>query len=577
MAEALAVDPLVVAVLARKFQAISRDMASIVHRTARSSLLQNGDFATGVLDDRRRILSQDEGLPLMAYGYTRMLAALVERFGDDIGPGDVFLHNDPFAGNNQAQDTGVFRPVFVDGELQWWTAAKGHLADWGGERLGGYNAGATEVWAETIRIPPLRIVRGGETVHDVWAMLLANTRLPRLVAGDIHALMAACATGEARLRELVARYGVPSLRLHADDLLRRTARRLGAEIAALPDGTYRGAAAWRQPADITPREQVAHVAVTIAGDRMVVDFAGTDPQSPRYYNGVIATTYSAAMATLLMLFDPDSPHNEGVERCIEIHVPEGSFLNARAPAPSVMGNFVANDVVAEALMKALAPVLAPRVTAGWGRGLNASVGNPRATDEAEPFFALPLLTNKPGGGGTEGCDGWSAIGPLTCGGAFAFDDYETFEAGFPIRLLRHELWPGSAGAGRWRGGFGVDVAYEVRAPSVLMSFGEDADRPFALAGGRPGAGNVLRVRAPGAPPVDVPANDAVTLAARSIVEARNAGGGGFGDPREREPELVLLDVRNGLVSRDEARDVYGVALSDDGRFVDARATRRLRG
>lgn len=567
------VDPLIVAILAKKLQSISKEMARVLELTARSSLLKNGDFSSGVLDAHRRILTQDEGLPLMAYGYSTMLESLVATFGDEIGPGDVFVHNDPFSGNNQAQDTAVFRPIFTGSELRFWVAAKGHLADWGGARLGGYNPDAVDVWQETIRIPPLKIVDRGRLRPDVWQLLLANTRLPTLVEGDLRALIAACGIGERRLVELRERYGGDVLLSHLEELLGRTEARARMQIRAIPDGQYVSDAQWILPGGEAPR--VARLVATVADERIRLDYTGTDPQSSRYYNAVFATTYSAAMAALLMLFDPDIPHNEGFERAIEIVVPEGTFLNAAFPAPNVMGNFVANDVVSETIMKALGAGLPDRVTAGWGRGLNANFGG-KHPDTGETFFGLPLLTNKCGGGGTRGCDGWPAIGLLTCGGAFAFDDYEEFEATFPVRLLQHELWAGSPGAGRWRGGHGVQTSYVVELPSVLTTFGDGADEPFGLFGGLAGKRNDFRVELPDGRRENVPPNGSVDLPADSVVISHNSGGGGFGSPLERVLEDVGDDVRNELLSPEQARALYGVEFEPSTYAVDPERSALLR-
>jgi N-methylhydantoinase B len=566
-----ATDPLLVAIVGKKLQSISREMTRVLERTARSSLLHNGDFSSGLLDDRRRILTQDEGLPLMAYGYSSMLDSVVETFGDDIEPGDVFIHNDTFSGNNQAQDTAVFRPVFERGELRWWAAAKGHLADWGGSRLGGYNPEATDIWQETIRIPPLRIYRRGALCKDVWELLMANTRLPLLIGGDLRALVAACEIGARRLLELRDRHGGEVLREHIDDLLDRTAERVRADVLELPEGEFASEASWRIPQG---GALVARLRATIRDGRMTLDYSGTDPQCTHYYNGVYATSYSAAMATLLMLFDPEIPHNEGFERSIEVIIPPGSFLNAEYPAANVMGNFVANDVVSETIMQALAEPLRGQVTAAWGRGLNANFGG--TLPGGETFFGLPLLTNKCGGGGTQGSDGWGSIGLLTCGGAFAFDDYETYEATFCSRLVKHEYWPESAGAGEFRGGHGAETHYTVEPESLLTTFGDGDAEPFGLAGGTAGKANNFVVRMPDGGEVTVPPNGSVEMPGGALVISHNSGGGGFGDPARRPAERVLRDVLDGLLSRETAREVYRVVLEGKPLAVDVEATATLR-
>ena len=396
-AHSASLDPILTSVIQKKLESLSREMTHVIERTARSPLLQEGDFSAGVLDARHRILCQEEGLPLMTYGYSLMLDYLVELMEDEIYPGDIFIHNDPYYGNNQAQDTAIFKPVFFDDELRFWTGAKGHLADLGGAKLGGYDPAATDMWHETIRLPPLKLVERGVLRQDVWTLVLANTRLPDLVGGDLRALIAACQIGENRVIDLAERYDEGALLEHIEALLDGTEKRMQAELAAIANGTYRAEARWRLPEGLEREELVCRLEATVEDERLLLDFSGTDPQSSRYYNGTYSTSYASAIATLLMLVDPMIPHNEGIERCVSVNFPEGSFINASAPAPTVMGNFVMNDVIGETTMKALGEAVPDRVTGGWGRGLNASFGGLRPDTDA-PFFGLPLLSNKGGSG-----------------------------------------------------------------------------------------------------------------------------------------------------------------------------------
>ena len=554
------IDPILVAVLGKKIEAATRDMTRVIERTSRSQLLQVRDFTAAVLDADHRILAQNEGLPLMAYGFSEMLGHLVEQVGDPIRPGDVFVHNDTFRGNNQAQDTGVFRPVFIDGDLRFWTATKGHLADLGGRSAGGYDPQATDVWQETIRIPPLRVFDGGTLRRDVWNVLMANSRFPELVGGDLRALMGATGVGERALWELCARYGIDVAMAHLDALLDFSEERARAEIERMIPGTYTAEATWDLPAGVGPDQLVCRLVATVGGGRVVLDFSDSDAQVDRYYNGVHGTSYAAATSTFLMIIDPDIPHNGGVERCIEVVLAEGTFLHAAFPAPSVLGNFVMNDVIAETVMKALAPAAPDRVCAGWGRGLNVSLyGTDPAT--GREFLAVPLLSNKCGAGGVAGVDGQDCIGILTCGGGFAFDDYEVFEGGMPITLLSHEYWEDSAGPGEWRGGLGIKVAYLMQTETVVTCFGDGSDEPYGLFGGERGAPNRMVITPPGGEPYEPPPNSTTLVAPGSIVEMFNAGGGGYGSPAARPHPLVASDLRDGMVSADTARRFHDFAMA----------------
>jgi N-methylhydantoinase B len=253
------------------------------------------------------------------------------------------------------------------------------------------------------------------------------------------------------------------------------------------------------------------------------------------------------VATFLMLIDPEIPHNSGVEKCLTVILPEGSFLNASYPAPSVLGNFVMNDVIAEVMMKALAPAAPDRACAGWGRGLNVGLYG-RDPGTGEEFLTVPLLSNKCGAGGLAGFDGQDCIGILTCGGGYAFDDYEVFDSARSITLLSHEYWEDSAGRGEWRGGFGVRVAFRLHATTRVTCFGDGADEPYGLFDGEAGARNRVVLTAPDGEPKEVEPNSTTIAEAGSILEVYNAGGGGYGPPSRRSRESERADIRNGLIS-----------------------------
>ena len=387
------VDPILAVVLGKKMEAIAKEMSLVLERTARSPLFQVKDFCTAVLDERARILSQEEGLPQMAYAIVHSLEHLIEFFGDDIHPGDVFIQNDPYYGGNHAPDTCIFLPVFVDGDIHFWAAAKGHLADLGSAVMGGYNPQATDIWQENFRIPPLRLYDRGEIRPDVWNLLNANTRLPHFVLGDISASIGACRTGGTRLVALEESYDVNTLKAHLDFLLDATEQRMRKELSTIPSGTYRSEVIYRCDDGDTSIDVTAKLAVTVADGHISVDYAGSSPQTPYYYNCAYGTTFAAVVSVVLMLVDPDLPHNDGVLRCIDVIAPEGSFLNCVFPSPCVQGNFTSSDVAGDSIFSALADVLPDRVCAGWARSESHMIKgmDPRT---GERFYGPPLLSNK---------------------------------------------------------------------------------------------------------------------------------------------------------------------------------------
>ena len=569
-------DPILAVVLGKKIEAIAKEMSLVLERTARSPLFQVKDFCTAVLDERARILSQEEGLPQMAYAIVHSLEHLLKFFGDDIHPGDVFIQNDPYYGGNHAPDTCIFMPVFVDGEIHFWGAAKGHLADLGGAVMGGYNPQATDIWQENFRIPPLRLYDRGSLRSDVWNLLSANTRLPHFVLGDIGASIGACRTGGIRLESLAEEYGVGTLKDHLDFLLDATERRMRAELAQITDGTYHSEVVYRCDDGTESIDVTAKLAITIGGGHISVDYAGSSPQTPYYYNCAYGTTFAAVVAVVLMLVDPDLPHNDGVLRCIDVVVPEGSFLNCTFPSPCVQGNFTSSDVAGDSIFLALSEVLPDRVCAGWSRNESHMIKglDPRT---GERFYGPPLLANKGGAGATSENDGWSFIGLIACGGGYAANDYEMFEIQNPVRIAHHEYWTDSAGAGTYRGGLGIRIRYTLEAPETeVTTYGEDWAPAFGLFGGGQSSLNQYRVQTPGAEMRRLAPNTTSRFPAGTVIEADNAGGGGYGPPHRRDVADVHHDVRNGFVSFEVAENAFGVVVDRESFEVDHDATTRRR-
>ena len=569
-------DPILAVVLGKKIEAIAKEMSLVLERTARSPLFQVKDFCTAVLDERARILSQEEGLPQMAYAIVHSLEHLIKFFGDDIHRGDVFIQNDPYYGGNHAPDTCIFMPVFVDGEIHFWGAAKGHLADLGSAVMGGYNPQATDIWQENFRIPPLRLYDRGSLRSDVWNLLRANTRLPHFVLGDIQASIGACRTGGIRLESLAEEYGVGTLKDHLDFLLDATERRMRAELAQIADGTYHSEVVYRCDDGTESIDVTAKLAITVGGGHIIVDYAGSSPQTPYYYNCAYGTTFAAVVAVVLMLVDPDLPHNDGVLRCIDVVVPEGSFLNCTFPSPCVQGNFTSSDVAGDSIFLALSEVLPDRVCAGWSRNESHMIKglDPRT---GERFYGPPLLANKGGAGATSENDGWSFIGLIACGGGYAANDYEMFEIQNPVRIAHHEYWTDSAGAGTYRGGLGIRIRYTLEAPETeVTTYGEDWAPAFGLFGGGQSSLNQYRVQTPGAELRRLAPNTTSRFPAGTVIEADNAGGGGYGPPHRRDVADVHHDVRNGFVSFEVAENAFGVVVDRESFEVDHDATARRR-
>ena len=574
-----AADPILGSVLQRRLKSITEEMGLTLLRTTRSPILNEArDFVTGLYDARGRMLEQSEYIPVLAFALQPACEQVVRFFGDDIHPGDVILHNDVFSGGNQNNDVAVFKPIFDGTRLVAWAACKGHQADIGGAVRGGYNPEAREVWQEAFRIPAVKVVERGRLRRDVWNLIFANIRL-KIVEEDIKAQIGGCTVGERGYKALIGQFGSARLQSLLEHLFDSTERMVRKEIAAIPDGTYSGES-WAFYDGVTDgsRMRIA-LSVTVKGEEIEFDFTGSSPQTPGFVNAPYSATASALLLTFLMLINPDIPHNAGILRPIRIVNPEGSFLNARFPAATTFGNSLTGPT-SDAIFRAFAQALPRMVTAGWNRFLGFAVSghDPRRDT---PYVDILFLSLKGGSGAIHGADGYDHIGLINCAGGILAQDYEMFEIHDPHFLVRHEYLPDSAGAGRWRGGLGVVTEFVMEGERTMgVAFGdgvEEEARAFGLLGGGAGSRNEIRLEFPDGTHRIAKTKEIIRDIPRGTVFHQVAGGGGgYGDPRERPVELVLADVRAGVVGLRSASEDYGVAIDPDTLLVDTAATAALR-
>jgi N-methylhydantoinase B len=579
----MSADPILASVLQRRVHAITQEMATVLMRSSRSPIFNEiGDLVTVVFDRRGRTLAQTEYASIIANGAGPPLAYIQQRFEGDLHEGDVILHNDVYTGGNQNADAGVYMPVFHGGELVAWLASKGHVADIGGMTAGGYDPNAREVWQEAFRIPPLKLVDRGELRRDVWELVRANIRLD-IVTEDIKSMIGACTIGKRRLLEVLDRYGVDSFEEHMEFVLDASERLVRAEIERWPDGVYRGES-WMvsDGLDPTKRYRIA-VEVTIDGSEITFDFSETDDQAPGFTNMPPASATGAVRIGFLMLMNAggiDMPTNEGLFAPVTTVFREGSLLNPRFPASSIFGNQMCDEVL-ESIMLALAEALPDRVTAGWNQLLCTSLAAIDPRTQA-PSVSLSIFM-RGGPGAMRGADGFDALGFSGTPGSMRSPDMEMFELSSPHFMEQYEYLPDSAGAGEWRGGLGTISRWRFYGIDELgVTIGDDAasegaDPAPGLFGGEPAGLNELRLHFPDGTVKDWGSKEIVRqIPAGTVCEARNGGGGGYGDPRRRDAARVFAEVRDGLLSPDKARTSYCVAVLPDLSGIDQAETARLR-
>jgi N-methylhydantoinase B len=551
------IDPILSSVFARAFRSITDEMSISLQRTTRSPILcEAKDFVTGLYDAEGRMLEQTENLPILSFSLGPVCKYIRKYFGDDLHDGDVIFHNDVFSLGNQLNDVAVFKPIFHDGKLVGWSAAKGHQADIGGAVQGGYNPAATEVWQEGLRIPPIKVMERGRLRTDVWDLIFANIRLD-IVREDMKAEMGACVVGERRLLALLDKYGHETFDEVKRHLFESTRKMMEAEIRTTPEGVYEGQATVYYDGKNPGSTYEIRVRITVGDGRISFDYSATDPQTPGFVNGTYTSSASATILTFLQMVNPDIPHNEGMVEPIEIIIPEGTILNASYPAATTFGNHLCPPN-ADAIIRALAPVIPDRVTAGWNQLLcSLTTGiDPR---KGEKFVDIGFMGLKGGSGAMKGTDGYDHIGMIDASGGVLDQDYEMFEQQTPHRLVKHEYLTDSAGPGRWRGGLGVETRFVLGSDdTTVVTFGDgDVEPAFGLMGGGKGSLNKIELVLPDGTNRRLTSKDLVHGVPEGTLYIQHAGGGGgYGDPRERPLEKLREEVRDGVISLQAAKDLY---------------------
>jgi N-methylhydantoinase B len=553
------VDPVTLEVVRNACVAVAEEMNANLVRTGYSpNIKERRDCSCALFDASGEMISQAENMPVHLGAMPFSVAAAVERFPPEtLDPGDSVLLNDPFRGGAHLPDLTLVSPVFVDGEVAAYAANRAHHADIGGARAGSVAADSTEIYQEGLRIPPVKFASAGELNEDVLSMILANVRTPDERRGDLRAQEAANATGRRRFTGLAEKYGdalEPALEAVKD----YSERRMRAEIDALPDGTYTFADVLdddgRGNEDLPVR-----AAVTVEGDEVTVDFAGTAPQTAGPVNAVFAVTASATYYAVRCVTDPEIPPNHGCYRPITIETPERSIVDPEPPAAVVGGNLETSQRVTDVVLGAFAEADVSRVLAGsQGTMNNVTFGGTDPRDGSPYAF---YETQGGGFGGREGRDGMDGVHVHMSNTMNT--PVEVLETAYPLTVERYELRPDSGGAGQYRGGLGLRRDIRVRDHTATFSLLADRQRhaPYGLVGGddgEPGAAYRLddeeERRLPGKSTHDLPAGVTVSL--------RTPGAGGYGPPAERDPASLAADLRLEKVSEAAAREAYGDALVD---------------
>jgi N-methylhydantoinase B len=572
-------DPLTLAVIQAGLQQVCNEMDIAFSRSAFSPVIAEADDRSDGIygaEDGALIAQGELGLPVfvgtMAHSAAHLARLIREGRVAPPEPGDVYIVNDPYLGGTHLMDVRFARPVFVEGELFCWLQNTGHWPDIGGMVPGGFSAHATEVEQEGLRLPPVKLFKRGELDREILAIIQSNIRVAEQRIGDIKAQAAALLVGEARLLELIARHGAPTLRQAIAGIRARAAERMRAEIRRIPDGNYHAESFVDSDGVVNQPLRIA-LTVTKRDDRLTFDLSGSSPPCQGPMNSVWATTCSAIYLGVKHVF-PHVPINAGTFEPIEVIRPEGTFLDARYPRPVSGCAAEVSQRIAEAVFLALAQAIPQELWAApAGTSGNFALGGFDPARDAG--YVMYQITGGGYGGNaaedglTNGCStiGISKTAPV-----------EVMEQYYPVLFRRFAIHEGSGGAGQRRGGFGVHYEVELLRGEAKASFVMDHGRfgPPGVLGGGEGAPNVVRLHRGGETtiPEHLSKDQGLRLSAGDRVEVRTPGGGGYGDPLLRDPALVARDVARGYYTAEQAARLWGVVLRNGA--VDEAATARAR-
>jgi N-methylhydantoinase B len=569
------IDPITLEVVREAFVSIVREMRVTLVRTAYSSILYEGeDFSCVLMDGRAQIVAMSKGQdhPLHIVPISWSMKAVREKFGDDIHPGDVFLHNEPYTGGTHLNDVAMICPLFgPDGELFVFPVVRAHWGDVGGMSPGSLSGGATEIFQEGVRIPPIKIAERGRMNQAVLDLIFSNMRGPRERVGDFHAMLGTCRKAAERIEELTARYGAPTIHGAVDELMDRAEARMRRAISGLRAGEYLYEAhleAGRERLEpLTVRAKVV-----VAGDTITIDLAGTSPQTAGPTNVGPAMAPTGAFTIIKSFLDPGSDVNSGAFRPLTVITPPGTIVNANPPAPCG-GMVEVKYCVESAVMGALAQALDGKVAGDLkGGGNHCYVGGPHPrTGETFIFYEYPAG----GTGAFDGGDGSNTVRTWTESDMTTLQPIEAVEQLYPVRIERTALREDSGGPGQWRGGLGLTREVLIRTSGSRLSVLAEKSvlPPFGVCGGGAGATNRFWVRRNGRRVESSPLPGKVSafpLEPGDVLLMESSGGGGFGDPLERDPARVVADIGEGYVTPAAAEAIYGIALRDGA--LDAAAT-----
>jgi len=569
-------DPITLTVIQSGLQQVCNEMDLAFVRSAFSPVISEAlDRSDGIYHkDNGELIAQGELGLLVFVGTMQFGTRCVIERAKDLKEGDVYIVNDPYLGGTHLMDVRFVKPFFYEGELFAWLANTGHWPDTGGSVPGGFSANATEVEQEGLRLPPVKLYKAGVMDEEILSIVLSNIRIADQRIGDIKAQAAALSSGQKRFTELIDRYGKQTVNSSIQELRSRAAQQMRAKIKEIPDGLYQGQA-FVDSDGVIDEPLCIDMKVRKQDTELYFDMSDSSPPCLGPMNSVIATTKSSVYLAIKHIF-PDVPINAGTFDPLHIKEPEGTFLYAKYPRPVSGCAAEVSQRIAEAVFSALVQAIPKQLFAApAGTSGNLCVGG---YDPIRERNYVMYVISGGGYGGNAATDGLSN-GCSTIG-ISKTTPVEVMEQFYPVLFEEYSLHEGSGGAGKSRGGFGVNYKIKLRRGNAKVSMVMDHGRfgPQGVLGGKDGGVNKVQIEHNGHSyiPPHLSKDQNIHVQAGDTICVSTPGGGGYESALQRIPELVRKDVQRGYYTIRQAQDLFGVVLTSDG-VVDDNATKKLRG
>jgi len=573
------IDMIVLQLINNFLYSLVDEMTQTVVRTSFSPLIRDAfDFQCAICRADGDVILEGEGISVYSMVYPNLIKDWMKEHADITYPGDTIITNDPYAGGSHLPDFHMYHPIFVGDKLVAWTCSGGHMKDIGGSVYGSCACDSTDIFQEGLRIPPMKLYERGVRNETLFEIMRAMSRTPDILLGDTQVWQSSCLIGERRFMELVKTYGSETLKVYFDELIDYAERLTRAEIKAMPDGEYEftdylddGGTGYVDAegnviSDLVP----IHVKITVKGDSIAFDFTGTAPQVKGAMNNPYGTTIATALCNLRLILNPDIPRNSGTMRPLTLIYPHGTLLHPKLPG-AVAGRGATFGRMSDAVQGAEAQ-LAPDKMLACPSNIDTLLAIGGHDETGTPFVFMETIFG--GWGGRPFADGidYNTIPVFNYGN----QPCEVNEELFPLMCNQYAYTTDREGAGKHRGSVALIREWKLLVDEAILQLRTDRQRtaPYGLYGGESGTCSESIIN----PDTENRHIGKTTIGLKKgdIYRVITSGAGGWGDPLERDPELVLRDVRDEKVSAKRAREAYGVVINEAAMEIDVAETEKLR-